>query len=468
MILRATPAIGLATPPLRRFPVAPAAAPRAATATAASRGDQLHYDRVALWGVGVVLFAEIFFQKIALPIGESGISVSFIFGFVGLGLLLVSGRVAVDAGRFILYSVMVGALVASQLIGNSSFSTASLMLLIVTYGIYVFRLRGHSDNFMATLRLYQRMMMVVACAAVFQYAGQYVLPHNVVFPLEFLLGPFLIKNFNHVIPITYGSEIFKSNGMFLAEPSFLSQGMALCFIIERLFFRRARFQLAYLAGLTVSYSGTGLLLLAVVGPFLLYRTGALRSALILLPVAAILLALGSILQLDIIAGRTGEFGAHDSSGFARFVSIFYVLNQFVFIDPYRFFFGMGAGSLLAIGGQTTYLVHDPTWGKLLFEYGFLGTVGFFPFILYSLLARSASRFLAASLAFAYLFLGGYLLGPFYNFLIVGLVAWHRPKDPRAELEAAPELAALLHPVSASQGFLRPPAPAIRLRPVARS
>src|SRR5262249_48995826 len=153
---------------------------------------------------------------------------------------------------------------------------------------------------------------------------------------------------------------------------------------------------------------------------------------------------------------------------ARFVSIFYVLNQFVFIDPYRFFFGMGAGSLLAIGGQTTYLVHDPTWGKLLFEYGFLGAVGFFPFIVYSLLARSASRFLAASLAFAYLFLGGYLLGPFYNFLIVALVAWHRPKDipAKSERSLAPELS--LHPAPASQGWLRYPAPGIRLRPVARS
>jgi hypothetical protein len=466
MILKATQAIGLATPPLRRFAIAPATSPPGAATTALSLGDQLHYDRLALWGVGIVLFAEIFFQKIALPLGENGFSVSFIFGFVGFGLLIVSGRVVIDAGRFILYSMMIAAIVASQLLGDSSFSTSSLLLLIVTYAIYVFRVRGDAGNFTATLRLYQAMTFVVAGAAVFQYGGQYFLPHNVVFPLEFLLGPFLIKNFNHVIPITYGSSIFKSNGMFLAEPSLLSQAMALSFIIERLFFRRVRFQLAYLAGLTVSYSGTGLLLLAVAGPFLLYRTGALRFALILLPVGALLLALGSFLQLDIIAGRAGEFGSENSSGFARFVSIFYVLNQFVFIDPYHFFFGMGAGSLLAIGGKTTYLVHDPTWGKLLFEYGFLGAVGFFPFILYSLLVRSASQFLAACLAFAYFFLGGYLLGPFYNFIIVGLVAWHRPKETSARPESPPRLS--LYPVPAPQGLLRQPAPGIRLRPVARS
>src|SRR2546421_359958 len=147
MILKATPAIGLATPPLRRFAIAPAPSPPNTPAAASRPRDRLHYDKLALWGVGLPLFTEIFFQKIGMTI-------------------------------------------------------------------------------------------VVAGAAVFQYCGQYFLPHNVVFPLEFLLGPFLIKNFNHVIPIAYGSSIFKSNGMFLAEPSFLSQAMALSFIIERLFFRR--------------------------------------------------------------------------------------------------------------------------------------------------------------------------------------------------------------------------------------
>src|SRR5262249_8814578 len=117
MFLKATPATGLAAPPLRRFAIVPAPPPPPTPAAAPSLGDQLHYDRLALWGVGVVLFTEIFFQKIALPIGENGISLSFVFGFVGLGLLLISGRVVIDTGRFVLYAVMVGAVVASQLCG---------------------------------------------------------------------------------------------------------------------------------------------------------------------------------------------------------------------------------------------------------------------------------------------------------------------------------------------------------------
>jgi len=46
---------------------------------------------------------------------------------------------------------------------------------------------------------------------------------------------------------------------------------------------------------------------------------------------------------------------------------------------------------------------------------------------------------------AYLFLGGYLLSPFYNFLIVALVAWHRPNDTPANPESAPRPGLSLHP-----------------------
>jgi len=134
---------------------------------------------------------------------------------------------------------------------------------------------------------------------------------------------FLIKNLNHVIPITYGSPIFKSNGMFEAEPSLMSQAMALSFIVERLYFRRVGFQLAYLAAWSVSYSGTGLMLLASPGRSFSIGPARWRFAFVLLAAGAILLSLGSFIQLDIIAGRTGEFGAEDSSGFARFLSIFY-------------------------------------------------------------------------------------------------------------------------------------------------
>ena len=76
-------------------------------------------DRVALWGVGLPLFAEVFVQKLAIPLGSTAqISATLLLGFVGLGLLIVTGRVVIDGPRFILYATMITALVVSQLLGD--------------------------------------------------------------------------------------------------------------------------------------------------------------------------------------------------------------------------------------------------------------------------------------------------------------------------------------------------------------
>src|SRR5882724_12192143 len=225
-------------------------ASRPDSAVDASASNDRGYDRIALLGVGLPLFAEVFVQKLAIPLGGSAeISPTILLGFAGLALLVVTGRAIIDTRRFILYCVMILAIVMSQLLGDTPFSTMSLTLMVGTYIIYVFRLRDWPGNFRTTLRLYQSMTIIVAVCGVLQYVGQFFLPHDVVFPLEALLGRFLIKNFAHLIPITYGSPVFKSNGVFMAEPSYLSQAMALSFIIERLYFRRLKFQIAYLAGL---------------------------------------------------------------------------------------------------------------------------------------------------------------------------------------------------------------------------
>ncbi|MFO1057134.1 MAG: hypothetical protein U1E53_09220 [Dongiaceae bacterium] len=426
----ARPAIGLgylipalAPPPQRQ----PASRVRAATV-----------DPVALRCVGLALFAEIFLQKVAVPLSKTTqISATLIVGFVALGFLVVSGRAVVDTTRFALFALAMVVLVATQLIGGEAFSRTSLLLLMATYAIYVVRLQDRPGTFRASLGLYQTMMAIVAGAAVLQYVAQFRLPADLVFPLETHLGPLLYQGYNNISPITYGSAIYKSNGVFLGEPSLLSQGMALSFIIERLFFRRTPFQLAFLAGLVVSYSGTGLLLLLAAAPFLIYKTGGLRLLLLLLPIGLVVLLAGKMLDLGVVANRAGEFSSRDSSGFARFISIFYLLGQYPFADAHHFLFGMGAGTIEGVMKKVTYLAHDPTWGKLLFEYGLIGALAFFPYMLTVIFVGTPSPILAFCLLFAYLFLGGNLLSPFYNFLIAALLAWQRPELAPAPARSRP-------------------------------
>ena len=69
-------------------------------------------------------------------------------------------------------------------------------------------------------------------------------------------------------PIEYGSEYYKSNGVFMLEPSHFSQILALGVIAE-LASRRRTTRLAILSlALLTTYSGTGPLLLAIMSPLL--------------------------------------------------------------------------------------------------------------------------------------------------------------------------------------------------------
>jgi hypothetical protein len=427
-VARAPLGLGYAIAGLRRDQ------PGAAAATA--RRDAV--DPIALRCIGLTLFGEIYLQKVALPLSHTTqISATLVVGFVALGFLVLSGRAVVDSTRFAFFALAMVVLVATQLLGGAAFSRASLLLLMATYAIYVVRLQDAPGTFRASLGLYQTMMLIVAVAGVLQYVAQFRLPSNLVFPLETYLGPLLYQGYNNIDPITYGSEIYKSNGVFLGEPSLLSQGMALSFIIERLFFRRVPFQLAFLAGLVVSYSGTGLLLLAVAAPFLIYKTGGLRLLVLLLPIGLVVLLAGKMLDLGAVANRANEFSSRDSSGFARFISIFYLLGTYTFADAHHFLLGMGAGTIEGLMKKVTYTAHDPTWGKLLFEYGFLGALAFFPYVAWVIFAGSPSPILSFCLLFAYLFLGGNLLSPFYNFLIAALLAWQRPALAPAPASSLP-------------------------------
>jgi hypothetical protein len=405
-----------------------------ATGTAVESG----VDPIALRCIGITLFAEIFLQKVAIPLSQTTqISATLIVGFMALGFLVLSGRAVIDSARFSFFALTMVVLVITQLLGGAAFSRSSLLLLMATYAIYVVRLQDRPGTFRASLHLYQTMMLIVAGAGVVQYVAQFKLPLAVVFPLEAHLGPLLYQGYNNIDPITYGSTIYKSNGLFLAEPSLLSQGMALSFIIERLFFGRVHFQLAFLAGLVVSYSGTGLLLLMIGAPFLIYKTGGLRLLVLILPIGLVILLAGKLLNLGTVANRANELSDPGSSGFARFVSIFYLLSTYTFSTAHNFLFGMGAGQIEILMKKVSYIAHDPTWGKLLFEYGILGALAFFPYVLWVVFGQTPSPILSFCLLLAYLFLGGNLLSPFYNFLIAALVAWQRPEVAPAPASSPP-------------------------------
>ncbi|HLJ21006.1 MAG TPA: hypothetical protein VKU84_12440, partial [Stellaceae bacterium] len=253
---------------------------------------------------------------------------------------------------------------------------------------------------------------------------------------SFLPETILTQSFNFVIPVPGAWALNKSNGFFLLEPSHFSQMMALAVVAEMAFFRPS-WRLAILGlALLLSYSGTGLVICALFVPLLLVRRGHGRLVVLSLGGAFILYLFANLIHLTSLVDRLSEFDSEQSSAFARFLSPFYLFSDLVFPHIDTTLFGLGPGSIEPYFNAMEYTVHDPTWGKLFFEYGMVGTIPFLIFICRCLFAGARSVSLSSAVFFTYLVLGGNLVDARMEPLILALVVYQsRPKPAAAAASA---------------------------------
>jgi O-antigen ligase len=232
-----------------------------------------------------------------------------------------------------------------------------------------------------------------------------------------------------VIPVPGAWELNKSNGFFLLEPSHFSQMIGLAIVAEMAFFRPS-WRLAILGlALLLSYSGTGLVVCALFVPLLLVRRGHGRLVILSLGGAFILFLFANLIHLTSLLDRVSEFDSERSSAFARFLSPFYLFRDVVFPHVQTTLFGLGPGSIEPYFNSMEYTAHDPTWGKLFFEYGIVGTVPFLIFICRCLFRGARSVSLSAAVFFTYLVLGGNLVDVRMEPLMLGLVAYQSRQKP---------------------------------------
>jgi hypothetical protein len=118
-------------------------------------------------------------------------------------------------------------------------------------------------------------------------------------------------------------------------------------------------------------------------------------------------------------------------------------------SPGTLWFGHGPGTIFR--QDVGYEFHDPTWAKLIFEYGLTGFVVFLALFLFALRTSSPDSpppLRARAMLFGgWLLMGGHLLSPEQNFLTLALVgllpAAVFVPAPRAHPEIRPRAVALL-------------------------
>lgn len=387
--------------------------------------DQATDDLLSRGLILGLLLANTVLQKLAIPGTGGGLPLSLLVtaGLLGAGIAL--GRLAPVPAVGVALIATVGILVGvAGLTPATSISLNALALVVALLIPYAFALRPGMLDPAFGARVFNRLAAVFALLGIIQFFAQFVVGPEFAFFLDLALPPdLLLAGFNNLNELGYQAGIYKANGVFLLEAAFLNQFLCVAVLIELITARRGLYLALYGAGILVTYSGTGLLMLAAIAPaYILHkRYFGLAAAGILAAVLFVLFA--DSLGLGTFVSRADEFSSDQSSAFARFISIFYLLDSFIFVDPLLTLVGRGPGSVAENFSIVSFTAFDPSWGKVMYEYGVIGFAAYFAFLGFCILRSNGSGYLKAALLFQFMFLGGYIATTPVHIEIWTLLVW---------------------------------------------
>jgi hypothetical protein len=333
-------------------------------------------ERAPLIFAGSVLCASLFLQRFGLSLGDKGFSLVGPIGLLLTGIGLFDGTLTIHRPRLCGFLILLFfALLAASwraVVPNSfgtapNFASLSQFLLLTSFATVSFAQPVAEARF---FRLTTLLLTAIAIAGVLQFAAQFIglslfsftgiLPDSILYE----------KGYNLQIPIVSG--LYKSNGFFLVEPSVFSQFMALALAIEITAFKRLDRLCLFAAGLMLSFSGTGWIVLGCFIVAVAFGMGARGVALAAATVAMLLLAVGAMYLfapelLLVTAARINEVSQINTSGHLRFVTPFWALADVLHRDPVAIILGIGAGVTERLPLTYDYAVNTPV--KVLLEYG---------------------------------------------------------------------------------------------------
>jgi hypothetical protein len=279
-----------------------------------------------------------------------------------------------------------------------------------------------------------------------QFAAQFVVDGRQLIMFYGIFPDFLLPSpgslggnsaWNTIGPITPGSSLIKSNGIFLGEPSTMSQIAAFGILIEVLEFRRPRYLLPLALGLLLSYSGTGITILLLSLPLAgLVNSRAQLPALLVSLFTFGLLTTG-IIDLSAYLSRVGEFEDTHASGFMRFISPFWMAAEhFDTASLSSLLRGNGPGTGDGFVVRAFYKPNASTWFKFLYEYGLIGAFIFMCFLGSCFRRSRCPKPLIAALIYCFVFTGGLLLSPAFLIIMVVLCTLSGPEAGESRSDRA--------------------------------
>jgi hypothetical protein len=377
--------------------------------------------RVLRVAVVLLLLSVTVLERFGLSAGALSATAALLAIYPFLAVAGVAGALSLSLERTLLYVVCLLVVLASTLVNEASSSIGSLALVAVMYLPFVFVLREGSLAQRDAAWIFGKFLDLTALCAVIgvvQFGAQLVIHADWLFDFtRYIPAPLRAAGlFNTVIPI---GSLNKANGFFFREPSGFSYLMALGLIAESVSFKRPQRLAALALALLLTYSGTGILALLIASLHPFGVKTLLRLSIIACVFALVFWLFGDALNLSFTLGRVGEFNSESSSGYIRYVAPARLISETFGANGFTAWLGHGPGTILRT--PRSYEFHDPTWAKLLFEYGALGFLAFLALFLVMMRRPGLPLPLRAALFWGWLIMGGHLLSPELNFLTLVLV-----------------------------------------------
>jgi hypothetical protein len=365
-----------------------------------------------------LLYTSVLLSSLAVSSGSKQLPISWLVGLVHFGILALLTRGNFDPWRLLAFGVAFSVVTLETSAVHPSFSATSLLYIGGIYAPLALTAPLLDASAFRTIWNHVSILaIVITFCGLIQIAGQFLAGGLFLDPIRLLPSSFLLDGYNTTYPIAYGEALLKPNGMFLLEPSFFSQMIALGLLSELVFFRRKWRMILFVIGLGASFSGTGIIILLLALIFI----GSARAILGFALLAAILIAAISALGYgDIYLARATETSDSRSSGNMRFVAPYQDMLDAWQEKTSSCLFGKGAGV-----SQRMSTAVDANFGpiaKVGVEYGIVGLVAFTAvwFSLFLRLALPGS--LNMALLVFYFMASGSFLQPFSVFMMWALTA----------------------------------------------
>jgi hypothetical protein len=365
-----------------------------------------------------LFFLAIITQRLTLVQGGKPVPVALLLYLVAAALLYLCKGVTVRRSLLITILTVMCLLILTTISTTSDFSINSLVYCSVLYLPFALVPSVTTSAAPAAnegYRWFSSMMCFFALIALYQFGAQAYLGIPYSDPLAALPDGMTMAGYEVSYPIRYGSPIYKSNAYLFLEPSFLSQFLALALLVEIIMFRRLLAVVLQILGLITTFSGTGLVLVAITLPLALLVNLRNRRLALLGSIAVIAIS-GAVLSNPAVLERSGEINDPGSSASIRFSTPYERMMELSLESASSLLIGYGAGSADRLKLDDR-LANFPAVPKAIIEYGLIGGIPLLLLIAVRIFMGIGSLPLAVGLLCMQFLLSGALLQPLSVFTL---------------------------------------------------